>query len=228
MINKFGSNSDGLGDILLLTAACKLFPQQITIQLPFKNERFAFLFDGLAKNVEITNDIIKIPNIGGGHYAQQMLRNFISYAEDVDFRPLTLFSDMESELWVSNFLKEIKNPIIFVPNCSKQWHAVRSLNINLNEQILKFFSDAQMTPILCTSSSNDIDLQGILKITDLDLKKYTCLLRRVSRYVGCNTGDMHLAIATGCTVEVFQPKTNSFFNEIEWNYNHSTIIYDKW
>lgn len=228
MIDKFGSNSNGLGDVLLLTAACKLFPQQITIQLPPKNKRFSFLFDGLAKNVEITDNIIKLPNIGGGHYAQQMLRNFISYAEHVDFKPLTLFSDIESELWVSNFLKKIKNPIIFVPNCSKQWHEVRSLSFDLNKRILNYFSKNEITPILCTSSENDINFEGILKITDLDLKKYTCLLRRVNKYIGCNTGDMHLAIATGCTLEVFQPKTNSLFNEIEWNYNHSSIIYDSW
>jgi hypothetical protein len=226
MINKFGSNSDGLGDVLLLTSACKLFPNKITIQLPKKNERFSFLFDGLAKNVEITEDIIKLPNIGGGHYAQQMLRNFIDYAESVDFRPLTLFSDKESELWVSDFLKEINDPIIFVPNCSKQWHNVRSLNPDLNSKILDFLKKHNMTPILCSSSANDIEIDGVIKIKDLDLKKYTCLLRRVSRYIGCNTGDMHLAIATGCTVEVFQPNTNLYFNKSEWDYDHSTIIYN--
>jgi hypothetical protein len=226
MINKFGSNSDGLGDVLLLTSVCKLFPNQITIQLPTKNERFSFLFNGLAKTIEITEDIIKLPNIGCGHYAQQMLRNFIDYADDVDLRPLTLFSDKESELWVSNFLKQISNPIIFVPNFSKQWHEVRSLSDDLNFKILHFLKKSNITPILCSHSSNDIHIDGVLKIKDLDLKKYTCLLRRVGRYIGCNTGDMHLAIATGCTVEVFQPNTNLFFNKNEWDYNHSTIIYN--
>lgn len=226
MIEKFGPTSEGLGDALLLTAVCKYFPQKITIQLPHKNERYKFLFDGLAKDVEITDEINKLPNIGYGHYAKQILRNFLNNADELDIRPLTLFSEIESEKWVSNFLSDIKNPIIFVPNCSKRWHEVRSLNKDLFIKILDYLNNQNMTPIICVSSENDIDVDGVIKLKDLDLKKYTCLLRRVGRYIGCNTGDMHLAISTGCNVDVFQPKNSNFFNPIEWDYDHPTINYN--
>jgi hypothetical protein len=220
---KFGTTAEGLGDTLLLTSVCK-YLKNPTVQILKKNERFSILFQNIC-DVEITDDINDLSDIGSGHYSTRKLRNFFKHADALDNRPLVLYSDEESELWVSDFLSNIKRPIIFVPKCSKRWDSVRSLNHELCEAIIQEYRNKNLTPILVTNSSNDIDISNIYKLKDLDLKKYICLLRRVGRYVGCNTGDMHLAISVGCITHVFQPESNYGFNEQEWNYKHPSIIY---
>ena len=188
-MNKFGSSSQGMGDNILLTSIIKYFPNQITIQLPVEKKRFSILFEGLA-NVEITNSIQTIQDLGpcGEHYSTRKLRNF--FGEDallLDNRPLVLYSDIESEKWVAEYLKDKPNPAIFVPTCSPQWKNVRNLPESIAKNLFNQISE-KFTPIVCQSSSNFLDI-GEHQLTDLDIKKYICLLRKAGIYFGANTGD---------------------------------------
>lgn len=226
---KFGPSSEsaGLGDTLLLTSICKHEPGKHTIQLPENKKYFEILFKGLCANVEITNFPIVLKDIGYGHYATRKLRYIYGdYAELLDNKPLVLYSDYESERWVENFIKNINNPIIFVPNCSLKWHSIRSLSINKSNEIINQLLSLNYTPIVCSTSSNVAsNFNTYINLIDLDLKKYICLLRRVGRYIGCNTGDMHLAISVGALTKVFQPKSAPGFEENDWNYNHPSVEY---
>jgi len=227
--NKFGTKSSGLGDTLLLTSVCKYFPNQFTIQIPESRKRFSILFEGLAKT-EITKDeeINELPNVGFGHYATRKLRNFFgSVADGLDNRPLVLYSDMESEKWAFEFLKDKPNPIIFVPTCSKQWAEVRDIPNKILQNLLEFFKNQSYTPIICQSSSNLKQIDGV-NLVDLDLKKYICLLRRVGIYVGANTGDEHLATSLGCAISTYQPKDSGGFSSEEWNYTNLNSKYFIW
>jgi hypothetical protein len=225
-----GSPSTGLGDILLLTSVCKHLLKtsiKVKVELPHSKERFAHLFEGLAQ-VELKDECHITPDIGGGHYATRKLRHFFgNSADNLDNRPLVLYSDPESERWVSEYLKDKPNPVIFVSACSKQWDSVRSMPRELADGVLGMLNDAGYTPILCSYSENVMELDCQYQLTDLPLVKYICLLRRVGRYVGCNTGDMHLAVAVGAKTEVFQPFDHPLFNESEWNYKHPTINYSR-
>lgn len=226
---KIASTSQGLGDNLLLTPILKYFPNQITIQLPLKNERFRILFENLAK-VEITDELQLWPDLGphGEHYATRKLRNFFGdSAIYLDNRPIVLYSDIESELWVNDYLKDKPNPVIFVPSCSKQWGSIRNIPLEIVNEILKNLKSSNATPIVCQSSNNYIDL-GEHQLNDLDLKKYICLLRKVGIYYGSNTGDEHLMTAVGGKTVVFQPQDNEYFCSSEWNYNHPNSVYHIW
>lgn len=226
---KFGTRSPGLGDMLLLTSICKYFPNAFTVQIDHVNKRFQILFHGIA-NTEIVSseEINELANIGTGHYSTRKLRNFFGpIADGLDNRPLTLYSDLESEEWAFNFLKDKNKPLIFVPTCSKRWDSLRSLPDKLIKQLLVNFKKTSYTPIICQSSSNYKDIEGI-NLVDLDLKKYICLLRRVGRYIGANTGDEHLATAVGCNTVVYQPKDGNGFLSDEWNYNHVNSKYLIW
>jgi ADP-heptose:LPS heptosyltransferase len=225
---KFGSSSLGLGDLLLLTSVCKFFPNKFTIQLPLEKEKYSILFDNIA-NVEITDDIYALPDIGDGHYSTRKLRNFFN--EDaiyLDNRPLVLYSDVESEKWAFEYLKNKNNPIIFVPHCSKQWSSVR----NMPEEIIKdrfdYLIQNEFTPILILNSDNKYQTNYEFQLENIDLKKYICLLRRVGIYLGCNTGDEHLATSVGCQTIVYQPKDGNGFYGNEWNYNHQNSKYFIW
>lgn len=229
MISKFGSKTNGLGDVLLLTSICKYFPNKLTIQLPSNISRFSILFDGLA-NVEITENINYINEYGSGHYSITKLRYF--FGNDADFldpRPLVLYSDIESEIWAYETLKKYTNPIIFVPNCSKGWHSIRSIpeykSLKLMEDLIQ---KKKCTPLLVANSENFPnylnDYENIF--VDIPLKKYICLLRRCGIYFGCDTGDMNLAISTGCYCNVFKPIDGNGYFSYQWNYNHPTIKYE--
>lgn len=225
---KFGSSSHGLGDYLLLSAILKYSPNQFTIQLPPEKQRFSILFKDLAK-IEITNKIQTLPDLGhcGEHYATRKLKNF--FGDDavlLDNRPLVLYSDIESEKWAAEYLKDKPNPAIFVPTCSPQWKNVRNIPEQIAKNVYKQV-ESNYTPIVCQSSSNFLNI-GEHQLTDLDLKKYVCLLRKVGLYFGANTGDYHLMTAVGGRTFVYQPVDHSLFISSEWDYNHPNNIYYTW
>lgn len=222
---KFGSSTYGMGDTLLLTSVCKYFPNKFTIQLPFEQSRFSIFFQNLAKVEICEKDQINIlQDIGSGHFATRKLRNiFQENADQIDNRPLILFSDIESEKWAANFLKDKNNPCIVVKNCSSQWSEIRSIPDKKFNKILKKIKKTY-TPIICQSSSNYTQTQEI-EFIDLDLKKYIALLRQTGNYFGANTGDEHLATAVGCKTTVWQPTNSDKFNSSEWNYKHPNSEY---
>lgn len=224
---KLSSPSHGLGDILLLTGVCKNLiakNEKPIVALSNKVKRFEILFDGLA-DVVIEETSNHTQDIGCGHYTTRKLRNFFQNAESLDNRPLVLHSNESSEKWVDEYLQDKKSPIIYVPHCAKHWHEVRSLKQPVIEKLLEKFLNSGCTPILCQSEDNQVNVSYKNTLTNLDLSKYICLLRRIGVYFGCNTGDMHLAVSVGSICNVFQPKNNPFFNESEWNYQHPSITY---
>lgn len=226
---KISSVNYGLGDTLLLTSVCKYFPKKFTVQLPPEKSRYSILFDHLA-DIEICEkeNMTPLPDLGSGHYATRKLRNFFGeVADKLDNRPLVLFSDIESERWAFNYLKDKPKPAIVVPTCSKQWHHDRNMPKDLFPQILEKFKKLGFTPIVCQSSDNQIEHSEI-SLIDCDLSKYISLLRMSQEYIGVNTGDEHLATALGCETTVFQPNSSDSFNRYEWNYNHPNSKYFYW
>lgn len=226
---KLSSGSYGLGDTLLLTSVAKYLTKELVVQLPESKRHFSILFEGLC-DVEINDNLNKnIYEIGFGHYATRKLRYFFNdTAEYLDNRPLTLYSDAESEKWVFNFLKNIKNPVIVVPHCSPLHASERNIPKPIIESILANLLKQSYTPIICQNSKNIYHTIYENQLIDIDLNKYICLLRKVGLYFGCNTGDMHLAIATGALTNVFEPKKGIYFKRQEWTYSHPTIKYSTW
>lgn len=223
---KFGPISTGLGDILLFTSICKYFPQKFTIQLTPEKQKFSILFQNLA-NIEITENINQLHSIGNGHYSTALLRNFFKNADLMDNRPLVLYTDEESEEWSSDYLKEIKNPIILCPIASERTggkNNERSFPKELTHKVIENLKNKNLTPILHFFNSEE-DYEDVKILRNLELKKYICLLRKCGRFFGCNTGDMHLAIALGCLCTILQPKSTFTFNENEWSYIHPSITY---
>lgn len=227
---EYGLKSHGLGDTLLLTSVLKYRPYSFTVQLLKENERFKILFDNLA-NVEICEseeEINPFPQIDFGHYSTRMLRFLYGdLADGMNNRPYVSHCKIESEKWAYDFLIDKKNPIVFVPNCSKQWSHIRSIPSESVSDIIKTLKDSEYTPIVCQSSKNKIETSEI-ELLDLDLSKYISLLRRVGSYVGANTGDEHLATAVGCKTHVYQPSNTLDFYGPEWNYKHPCSNYFIW
>lgn len=235
MITKFGCGNYGMGDLILLTSICKHFPNQFTIEIQKSMERFSIFFDKLA-NVEIVNDMTydellrkgnHLKDIGRGHYSTRKLRNFFgSKADLLDNKPLILYTDMESELWVENYLKNKPNPLIVAPMCSIGAKDIRGMKEDLAQNLIENLKANEYTPILCLSSSYEFKCNTEYTLKDLCIKKYICLLRKVGLYYGVNTGDFHLAVSVGAIANVFQPESDpkNFIPE-EWCYSHPSIKY---
>ncbi len=227
------SDQHGLGDTLMLTSLAKNITEPVTVRLPKKVERFSILFDKLAK-VEIIDDekfrgYRNTPNFGCGPYIRQKLRGFFrNEAEYMDIRPLVLHTMPSSELWSAEYLSDKPNPVIFVPTCSPQWASVRNLPAKLVNSVHEELEEKGFTLIVCQSSANFIETYAEHQLVDLDLSKYICLLRQVGQYIGCNTGDEHLAVAVGANVTCYEPEDHHLFNSAEWRYDHPQVKYHKW
>jgi hypothetical protein len=198
-------------------------------------ERFAVFVNGIA-DIEIVKDMPyhellrkgnSLPDIGRGHYTIRKLRNYFgNKAEILDIRPMILYSDMESESWVNDYLKDKPSPVIIAPMCSPNAKDIRGMKEELTINLINQLQNSGHTPILCLSSSYDYNVKINNTLKDLCIKKYICLLRRVGVYFGANTGDFHLAVAVGALANVFQPKYDpSKFDPEEWCYNHPSITY---
>jgi hypothetical protein len=224
-LDNFGSRETGLGDTLLLTSICKYNVGKYKIQLRPSQERFKILFDDLA-DTEVTEKINFPAQIGGGHYSTRLLRAFYKNADLLDNKPLVIHRDKDSEMWAESYLNQIKNPIIFVPTCAKRWSKIRNLPNDLVLNIFDSMAKQGFSPIVCSSKDNSPNIHhDVHTLIDLDLSKYISLLRKVGKYVGCNTGDMHLAISVGAECQVFQPQKNQFFYPEEWCYKSNNIKY---
>jgi len=235
MITKFGCGNYGMGDLLLLTSVCKFFPNRFTIEIQKSVSRFSIFFDKIA-DIEFVDDmpyteLVRkgnyLPSLGRGHYATRQLRNFFGEkATLLDNRPLVLYTDMESEMWVSHYLKDKPNPVIIAPMCSPNAKDIRGMKKELTEDLINQLKTSGYTPILCLSSKYEYNIEHENVLSDLCIKKYICLMRRVGLYFGSNTGDFHLAVSVGAIANVFQPKFNpKTFNPEEWCYNHPSIKY---
>jgi hypothetical protein len=221
-----GINNNGLGDTLLFTALCK-YDKNFKIQIREKNKRFSCLFQNLAE-VEIVEEITELPNLAGRteHYATSILKKFFKNGDVLDNRPLVLFTDEESEDWVTDFLKDKRNPAIFSPVCSGGPNSYLSIPKETSHLILQELMQNNITPIISMYDYIDSDYENSFYcVKNLELKKFICLMRRVGLFFGCNSGDKHLAVSVGAQVQVFQPPSNYLFNEIEWTYLHPSIKY---
>jgi len=145
MITKFGCGNYGMGDLLLLTSVCKFFPNRFTIEIQKSVSRFSIFFDKIA-DIEFVDDmpyteLVRkgnyLPSLGRGHYATRQLRNFFGEkATLLDNRPLVLYTDMESEMWVSHYLKDKPNPVIIAPMCSPNAKDIRGMKKELTEDLI--------------------------------------------------------------------------------------------
>lgn len=221
-------DSQGLGDLLILTSIAKYASGELTVQLLKEQERFAILFNHLA-NVEICekSELQPLANYGCGHYARQKIRGLMgNNAEYIDIRPLVLYSDLDSNNWAAEYLKDKPNPLIVCPFVAKAWSQVRDLPFDIIQEILSGAKLKNQTPIIIQSGEQKWDCATL---DNLDLPKLICLMRQAGRVTTANTGLYHLAVAVGALVECYQPEDGPLFNSNEWCYkDHPTIKHYTW
>lgn len=66
--------------------------------------------------------------------------------------------------------------------------------------------------------ANHEQIEGVLSIPDLSLRQLAACYAVIGRYVGCDTGDHHLAIATGGQSHVYTPPSTWFYPHVKHLY----------
>jgi hypothetical protein len=208
MKTKIGANpgSSGLGDVTLMTAVCKHFPN-LTVQLHPDYEKLAFLFKGICEKVELTvtpvhTKGLPIPNVT---YSERMLREFDYWGDDTT--PF-IFTDSEKYIKAREKIKDIKKPIIVKYNCSKRWSHVRQYKFDYVQNEVNKWIEQGFTPIQTGISDNFTPLNGCIHIVDAHLEDIAALYKAVGLYFGTDTGDPQLMIAVGGKCVVLVPSAN--------------------
>lgn len=188
---RIGSGSDavGLGDILLLTAICR--QTKCIVQLPPKAGRLASLFDRLAP-VEITERPVHTPDVGEDHWARCKLRGL--GLQPNDYLPRIVVPEVfpVAGIWSS---------FIWSNTVSPKWKHLRQIPPHMERTILDGLPGRQ-------------DDGG----PAIPIRNKALVFRRCPRYIGADTGDMHLMLAVGGKCIVLIPDDCQDYQYRRWHY----------
>jgi ADP-heptose:LPS heptosyltransferase len=204
MIKVIGTNPNlsGLGDVLLLTAVCKHFPN-LTIQLNPDYEKFVFLFEGICEKIELTLLPVHTKGIGSGTYSKRMCAELGYYGDDtIPF----IYTDTEKFEQAKQKIKHIKNPIAVKINCSNKWKHIREYNFEYVKNHIQKLISMGYTPIQFGISDNYTHIDGCIPMIDLNLEDLAALYKAIGLYFGTDTGDFHLMLAVGGKAVVMVPE----------------------
>jgi hypothetical protein len=207
-----GSDSVGLGDLLLLTPICTEFPGTV-VQLPPRAERFAPLFHYLAR-VELTHNPVCTPNVGDGHFAMRKLRAV--GRGGASCIPRMAFAQEEIDK-ARNFLARFENPVAVVVNCAPTWKHVREMDFARWQEIIDRLGDRH-TLLQFGLSNNIHHLRGVRPLLDLPVRDLACCFFVIGKYLGVDTGDMHLMLAAGGRVVALVPPSSPLYEHDQWHY----------
>jgi hypothetical protein len=208
----WGPDASGLGDLIMLTPLCNVFPGEVTVQIPTKAARFACIFDGVAR-VQLIDPPFKSPRLGDGIYVQQMLRAMGK--PDASCVPRIALKDEEIEQ-AREFLKPYPNPLVLVVNCAAHWKHMREFDPAKWQTVVDQIKD-RYTILQFGVSSNFTPIAGTTPIKDLPIRQAAAVYHVAGKYIGVDTGDFHLTIAAGGKAIVVVPPSNPYYDHQFWH-----------
>jgi hypothetical protein len=213
------SETYGMGDILLLTAVAKHFPD-CTVQLQPSAAKFSRFFRNISKEIIITQKVEPLKECGGGHYALRKLRAL--GCENKCYLPYVDVTEQE-KLYGLELIKNYKNPIVFVANSAKQWKFDREPKPTFLQPIIDKLSQTH-TILQFGISDNFTEYKNTIPIIDISIEDLIAYYSAIGKFFGIDTGDTHLMLAVGGYCEVFIPRPKFRMPET-WNYNSPKIQY---
>jgi len=111
-----------------------------------------------------------------------------------------------------------ENPIVFKPNTAgHKVSAYRELNTEDWKPILKKLSEKH-TILNFGMSKHMTEFENTISIKDVSVSDLICYYSAINKYVGVDTGDMHLMLACGGSVNVLFPAHCGEYQPAKWNY----------
>ena len=206
-------NASGMGDVLLLTSICKHIPG-CTVELHPGTERFSIFFDGLCEKVVIKDKPLDLSNIGNDHYTLSKMRSV--GLNNKCYLPYIKISEEQRQKG-RNLISEYENPIVFKPNCAAHWNHLKEFSKDIWNPILDELSKTH-TILQFGLESNFTDYDQAIKIKNCSIEDMICYYSAIKKYIGVDTGDLHLMLACGGTIDVYCPPTCVDYVHSRWHY----------
>lgn len=213
--------STGMGDVLLLTAICK-HVKDCTVELLPKLKKFSRFFDGISEKVVYTETPVDLINKGDDHYAKCKLRGLGIY--DVCYLPEIKISDSEINEGLS-LISEYKNPVVFVPNTSLKFKEVREVKAENWLPVLDNLKAKGHDILQFGVNENFTNFKQTIKLLDLPIEKLILYYSAIKKYYGVETGDKHLMLACGGSINVYRSKKYKDHHRWIYNVREETIAY---
>ncbi len=193
--------SNGMGDILLLTSICKHIPS-CTIELLPSCNKFKRFFKNQCLGVRYTDTPYDLPNIGNDHYAKCKMRsmglNNMCYLPHIEISEEEITRGKE-------LVSKYRNPVVLVVNTSVKFKAVREISKDFWNPFLDKLK--QEHDILQFGlSSNFTNFEQTIPIVDCSIEDLICYYSAIKTYYGVETGDKHLMLACGGSVNIARSK----------------------
>lgn len=225
----------GLGDLTTLTAIAK--QTDCVIELPPGAEKYAILFNDLAL-VKITENPVMttVPGEDLRIRDKMVMLNTLADNDNVmldvnDFMPKINVSKQAIARVCERY--DLRGSMYALKiNCSQQHRLVRECMPDKWANVLNILrgdhglvSDFSARFLQLSTSDNCTEIEGLQQVQDLPLDELIAVYHVIGRYVGINTGDWHLAMATGCKCLVFHPGQCPAYNHKRWIYEHPNVLY---
>ena len=212
--------SQGLGDILMLTAICRHNPN-CTVELTPESSKYACLFEGICRDIVITDDPFVTPEVGTGTFLEKKLR--ACGFESKSPLPYIKLTDQEKREGLE-FAKQFNNPIVFVPNCSLKWKGMREMD---KEKWIKIIDRLKnkYTFLQFGLSNNFTKFENTIPLMNVPLRTQAKQFYGVKKYLGVDTGDRYIMSGVGGRCVVLHPKSNDCYNHADWHFSKDTIEY---
>lgn len=216
MIDVYSSSSN-LGDNLGITALCALTPVRVHMFDDPGNREIAKVFDGVAEVVHDNGS----PTTGSPKSsdpthlgAPLSVRHLLAHGFEEGLRNRTVSAIPTIKLTSDEirraveFLRPFKNPCII--KASPQEVNSRTVPSQMLRDIVganpgvDFLSFSLSSKHLKTNTFNEV-ITNTHQFYDLDIRLEAAIYAVVGRYVGCDSGDYHLMLATGGKADVLVP-----------------------
>lgn len=217
-------NAFGLGDLLTLTPLAKCLGSRAVIHLPPHLSDYAPLFYGLC-SVDISDEFPVIDCKPDGHHRAKRTLNWF----DQNGSHLPVIKLTGQEIAAARKRLASKRPgIVFVPTTSRHWAHVRMRPPEFWEPIVSRLSK-QFD--LYQYGYDDYPLvTPAIRHPRGSIREQAATYAVLGRYLGVDTGDLHLMLAVGGICAVLTPDLNDAakYSHSEWQYDTPRCLYQTW
>lgn len=229
MLHIGNGHNMGLGDLTILTAIAK--QTECVVELPPGGEKYAVLFNDLAY-VKITEKptFTAVDESSTDLWVCDKMRTLNKEADaglDVDDYMPIIFPSKAALEWARATLN--KDMLPMKPNCSAQHKLTRECHPQKWDRLVKAlvssdaFKDVEIVQFGITDNFDK--LFGATVKLDWSIERLAAAYSVIGRYVGIDTGDLHVALAVGCKCLVFHPGECPGYRHNRWKYEHENIRY---
>jgi hypothetical protein len=214
------SKIGNLGDNLWLTP---FFKHGIAKKIILPDDKVcrnvAKIFDGLG-DIEFSNlDYDHCPETNDRiHRSAAHLKYFNCNKSPI---PYIIIKDEELE-FAQNIVKGIQNPIAVNFTTSNKGgdlaSSLRCFNYEQIKLLVKHLIDFGYTPINFGLSHNTDNIDGVIKILDLDIRNMAACYKLIGKYIGSESGPPHLMLAVGGKILVYHPNSDDLYYP-SWKYH---------